>query len=194
MRNHDVAVGEVCCIDEGGGGSIQREVGQMYSQPDTGLCGRLRICSAATPRRLPGRGQVLSDSKPIFDIVHQIGQKFSGISGTFGFFAAKTQFSQVRDLAMIIDGIARAYKGTDNADAISDQHWELLRESAVTLYLILQELREEQPSTRGLLDSAASLLLGYQEDETIRKLNSHSQAEIDRIFSSLVEDENLKVG
>jgi hypothetical protein len=121
------------------------------------------------------------------DILKQIGQRFNGIIGTFSFFLNKPGYAKVKDLATIIDDISRTYEDSDDHNALTDKHWQLLMESAKTLYLILKDLRENRPLTPALVEKANALIAIYSKDTDIRKRSSQTQDEVDRIVDVAAE-------
>jgi hypothetical protein len=121
------------------------------------------------------------------DILKQIGQRFNGIIGTFSFFLNKPGYAKVKDLATIIDDISRTYEDSDDHNALTDKHWQLLMESAKTLYLILKDLRENRPLTPALVEKANALIAIYSKDTYMRKRSSQSQDEVDRIVDVAAE-------
>jgi hypothetical protein len=125
------------------------------------------------------------------DILQQIGQRFNGIIGTFSFFGGKPGYTKVKDLATIIDDISRTYEHSEDHNALTEKHWQLLMESAKTLYLILKDLRENRPLTTAYVDKANALIALYQKDEEIRKRSSQTQDEVDRLVD--VASEILKL-
>jgi hypothetical protein len=132
----------------------------------------------------------VSKDRTRLDILKQIGQRFNGIIGTFSFFVGKTGYAKVKDLATIIDDISRTYEHSNDQNALTDKHWQLLMESAKTLYLILKDLRENRPITTAYVDKANTLIALYKKDGDIRKRSSQSQDEVDRIVD--VANELLK--
>ncbi|WP_141733002.1 hypothetical protein [Oligoflexus tunisiensis] len=132
----------------------------------------------------------VSKDRSRLDILKQIGQRFNGIIGTFSFFVGKPGYAKVKDLATIIDDISRTYEDSEDHNALTEKHWQLLMESAKTLYLILKDLRENRPITTSYGDKATTLIALYKKDGDIRKRSSQSQDEVDRIVD--VANELLK--
>lgn len=132
----------------------------------------------------------VSKDRSRLDILKQIGQRFNGIIGTFAFFAQKSGYSKVKDLATIIDDISRTYEDADDQNALTDKHWQILMESAKTLYLILKDLRENRPVTPSYVDNANTLIAIYKKDGNIRKRSTQTQDEVDRLVD--VANELLK--
>lgn len=129
----------------------------------------------------------VSKDRSRLDILKQIGQRFNGIIGTFSFFLAKPGYAKVKDLATIIDDISRTYEDSDDHNALTDKHWQLLMESAKTLYLILKDLRENRPLTPSYVEKANALIAIYAKDTDIRKRSSQTQDEVDRIVDVAAE-------
>jgi hypothetical protein len=131
----------------------------------------------------------VSKDRSRLDILKQIGQRFNGIIGTFSFFITKPGYAKVKDLATIIDDISRTYEDLEDHDheALTEKHWQLLMESAKTLYLILKDLRENRPLTQVYVEKANALIALYQKDTDIRKRSSQTQDEVDRIVDVAAE-------
>jgi hypothetical protein len=129
----------------------------------------------------------VSKDRSRLDILKQIGQRFNGIIGTFAFFVQKAGYGQVKDLATIIDDVSRTYEDSEDHKDLTEKHWQLLMESAKTLYLILKDLRENRPPTTGYVDKANTLIALYQKDGDIRKRSSQTQDEVDRIVDVAAE-------
>ena len=133
----------------------------------------------------------VAKDKTRLDIVLQIGQKFNGIIGAFAFFAQKNGYSQVKQLASMIDDIARTYQNQVDGAEISEEHWQLLKECAKCLYMILKNLRENVGISAKQVELAAGLLAIYQKDDSILKRQSQSQADIDQLLENM--DDLFKV-
>jgi hypothetical protein len=129
----------------------------------------------------------VSKDKSRLDILQNIGQRFNGIIGTFSFFGQKGGYGKVKDMATIIDDISRTYEQSENSKEITEKHWQILKESATTLYLILKDLRESRQVTQSYIDKANALTAVYQQDNDIRKRASQSQDEVDRILDVAAE-------
>jgi len=129
----------------------------------------------------------VSKDRSRLDILKQIGQRFNGIIGTFAFFTHKPGYVKVKDLATIIDDISRTYEDSEDHKDLTEKHWQLLMESAKTLYLILKDLRENRPLTAGYVEKANALIALYQKDGDIRKRSSQTQDEVDRIVDVAAE-------
>ncbi|HYX36464.1 MAG TPA: hypothetical protein VE954_25435 [Oligoflexus sp.] len=129
----------------------------------------------------------VSKDRSRLDILKQIGQRFNGIIGTFAFFVGKPGYGKVKDLATIIDDVSRTYEDSEDHKDLTEKHWQLLMESAKTLYLILKDLRENRPLTTAYVDKANSLIALYQKDGDIRKRSSQTQDEVDRIVDVAAE-------
>ncbi len=129
----------------------------------------------------------VSKDRSRLDILKQIGQRFNGIIGTFSFFVQKPGYAKVKDLATIIDDISRTYEDSEDHNALTEKHWQLLMESAKTLYLILKDLRENRPLTSTYVEKANALIAIYRKDTDIRKRSSQTQDEVDRIVDVAAE-------
>ncbi len=124
---------------------------------------------------------VAKDKKRV-DAVRLIGQKFNGLIGAFAFFT-QGGYPKMRELAKIVDDIARTYSEDQNL-VITDKHWELLSESAKTLYFILKDMRENRPVTASYIAKADALLSEYAETSDISRRQSQSQDEIDQLLDA----------
>ncbi len=121
------------------------------------------------------------------DLVRSVGQRFNGLIGAFAFLKATKGFAEMQNLARIVDDVARTYE-SPASPVITDKHWQLMMESAKTLYLILRELRESHPIPETLLGKAAQLEKLYQAADNLSRRQSQSQDDIDQ----LIENELLK--
>jgi hypothetical protein len=129
----------------------------------------------------------VSKDRSRLDIRKQIGQRFNGIIGTFAFFVQKPGYLNVKDLATIIDDISRTYEDSEDHKDLTDKHWQLLMESAKTLFLILKDLRENRPLTAAYAEKANALTALYKKDGDIRKRSTQNQDDVDRIVDMATE-------
>jgi hypothetical protein len=129
----------------------------------------------------------VSKDKSRIETVRMIGQKFNGLIGAFAFFGHSTGYPKLRELAVIIDDISRTYR-VDETLKITEDHWEMMMESAKCLYLILKDMREGRPPAPAYIRKADSLISMYKVADDIDKREAQTQEEIDQ----LIAEEMLK--
>jgi len=125
----------------------------------------------------------VSKDKARIDTVRTIGQRFNGLIGAFSFFGNAAGYPKLRDLSTIIDDISRTYR-EDHSLIITDDHWNLMMESAKTLYLILKDMRDNKPVTATHIAAADEIWARYLVATDIVKRASQSQDEIDALIEA----------
>lgn len=117
------------------------------------------------------------------DLVRTIGQRFNGLIGAFAFLKASPGFTEMQNMARIVDDVSRTYRD-DKDRSITEKHWELLFESSKTLYIILRELREHRPIPETLFTKAAQLEKTYAATLDLSRRQSQSQADVDQLLEA----------
>ena len=125
----------------------------------------------------------VAKDKAKIETVREIGQRFNGLIGAFSFFGNAAGYPKLRDLSTIIDDISRTYR-EDHSLTIKDEHWNLMMESAKTLYLILKDMRDNKPVAPAHIEAADSIWARYGVTTDIVKRESQSQEDIDALIEA----------
>jgi len=128
------------------------------------------------------------------DILQQIDQKFNGLIGSFAFFGQKDGYKQIKDLAYIIDGVARSYQNTKADSPIEESHWQMILDSAKTLSLLLRDMRVARPMNDAHLKKAQQLWQRFEQDQRLEKRSIQSQDGVDELFAALNDPDSRKAG
>ncbi len=116
--------------------------------------------------------------------IDHIGQRFNGLIGAFSFFGSKDGYPELRKLAMVIDDVCRTYED-GSKPSISEEHFNLLMDSARCSYLILKDMRETDSIAAERVSQCEQVLKVFQARDDIRKREITSQDEIDAMLENL---------
>ena len=113
-----------------------------------------------------------------------IGQKFNGFIGTFSFMGGKEGFSQLKNLAIIIDYTCRYYQSDKAPKVITSEHFNLVLESAKTSYLMLKHLRNGERIPKDQMASAEKISLEFKNYPELQR-TQFDQNSVDALMESL---------
>ena len=117
--------------------------------------------------------------------LEMIGQRFNGFVGTFAFVEGKEGYTQLMQLATIIDEITRHYNPTTGHKEISAKHFDMMLDAAKCSYLMLKELRENRLPKNEQLTQFLGIITEYATFTEIKRLNKANQEEIDQLLKAL---------
>lgn len=127
---------------------------------------------------------IIDKNRSAVDQVVKVGQIFNGVVGAFAYFANKPGFSELKNLAIIIDDVSRFYI-KESKEKIADNHFELLFRAAKASFQILQKLRDDKEVSKELLKEAHDINDFYMKIDDIVKREQFDQNEIDKMLENM---------
>ena len=118
--------------------------------------------------------------------VVEVGQRFNGLIGAFHFFGSKEGYPNLRELAEMIDGIGRTYEGTEKTE-LEESHLNFLKAAARCSYLILKDLRDDNPISPEHLTKHDELAETFAAFADIRVRHNVDQSSVDEIIDAQVK-------
>lgn len=116
-------------------------------------------------------------------LVLDIGQRFNGFFGAFSFLYGKEGFSELTDLARLIDNIAFTYE-TSGA-MLTEEHFKMLHQAAKGAFLVLKDLREGKPIVAETKSLCAAVIAQGAKDPSLQRKAQADQAEVDALLEQL---------
>lgn len=124
---------------------------------------------------------IIGKNPEAIDQVMKVGQIFNGLVGALAYFENKAGCRELRHLAIMVDEISRYYT-EEKKSRISDEHFQIFHDAAVTSFRILQLLRENKEVNPDLIRQSVSLREKYDGMQEFRTRETVDQDEIDRML------------
>lgn len=130
--------------------------------------------------------KALDTDRGALEHLHQAGQRFNGIVGTFAFFTKLPGYKELRRLAIIIDRISRHYVDNAEIKKIEDSHFKLLIDAAKCAYSLLQDLREQKPIPADVMGLYSKVEEDFKKTG-IQDAENVTQADVDSLIENLTK-------